>query len=84
MATLKFGKQGVGLPTPQWATNIFRVVLYASAATAIVLNTFTEIPPAVQLVILKYCAEASAAVHLLSKLVGIDTGDIPGNGQPKS
>lgn len=84
MATLKFGKQGVNLPTPAWATNIFRVVLYASAATTIIVTTVTEIPPAIQAVILKYCIEATTAVHLLSKLVGVDTGNIPGNDQPKS
>lgn len=72
-----FGPDQVKLPTPQWATNIFRVVLYAAAVTTIVLGTITEIPDHVKVIVLKYSIEGVTLVHALSKMFGVSIPNDP-------
>lgn len=77
MADVKFGLNQIQNPSPQWAKNIFRIVLYASTGMAIVLSTVDEIPDHVKVSILKYTAEGTALVHAFSKLFGIAVGGDP-------
>lgn len=77
MGNIKFGFGQLAKPTPQLATNIFRVILYAAAIIAVVLGTVSEIPATVKVIIMKYCAEATVLVHALSKMFGVDVGADP-------
>jgi hypothetical protein len=73
----KFGLNQIGNTTPQWATNIFRIALYAGAIATIVLSTITEIPDSVKLVIAKYTLEGITLIHALSKMFGITIQNDP-------
>jgi hypothetical protein len=77
MANVKFGFGQIFKPSPQWAKNVFRTVLYTSAVVGILSGIITEVPPTVKVIVLKYSLEATAAVHALSKLFGIDITDDP-------
>ena len=68
---VKFGISQINNPTPKWATQIFRAVLYTAAAASIVLGIVTEIPDHLKEVILRYSVETVALVHALSKLLGV-------------
>lgn len=69
---VKFGLKAITLPTPKVATQIFRAVLYAATVVTILTNTFTEIPPELKATINKYALEVVTAVHLISKLFGLE------------
>ena len=75
--TTRFGVNQIGNPTPQWATNIFRIVLYTAAAANIVVLTVTQIPPDVQKTIAQISIEAVTLVHALSKLLGVTIDNDP-------
>ncbi len=77
MADVKFGLGQIKNPTPKWATNVFRIVLYAAAVAGIIIGSISEIPDPVKVVILKYAAEVTLAVHALTKLFGIVIDDDP-------
>lgn len=77
MGQIKFGFGQLAKPTPQLATNIFRVVLYGAAIVAIVTGAISEIPDSIKVVVMKYSAEATVLVHALSKLFGVDVGSDP-------
>ena len=73
---MPFGLNQIKNPTPLWAKNVFRVVLYTAAAVNIVLDIVTEIPPEVKVLIAKYSLYLVTGVHSFSKLFGIDISDI--------
>lgn len=73
----KFGVKQIANPTPQWATNVFRVALYLAAITTIVLGTISEIPDHVKVVVLKYSIEGVTLIHALTKLLGITITNDP-------
>jgi hypothetical protein len=73
----KFGPKQIGNPTPQWATNIFRVALYLAAITTIVLGTISEIPDHVKVIVLKYSIEGVTLIHAITKLFGITITNDP-------
>lgn len=58
--------------TPQFATWLFRVVLYLAMGTSFVVLTFTEIPPHTQIVIARGCAEVVLTVHGLTRMFGLE------------
>lgn len=73
----KFGTDQIGQPTPKWANYVFRAVLYAAAATTIVLGTISEIPDHVKVIVLKYSIEGVTLVHAFSKLFGVSIANDP-------
>jgi hypothetical protein len=79
-----FGIPSLLKDTPAFATWIFRVVLYLAMGTSFVVLTFTEIPPHMQIVIARVCAEVVMTVHGLTRMFGIEvkTPTDP-NEQPK-
>lgn len=73
----KFGPKQIGNPTPQWATNVFRIALYTAGVTTIIIGTFTSIPPTIKAEIMQYCVEGVIAIHAISKLFGITIQNDP-------
>ena len=71
MADVKFGINAIGKPTPQWATNVFRIVLYTCAIGSIIVGTISEIPDPAKVMVLKYCSEFTLLTHAISKMFGI-------------
>lgn len=78
---VKIGLGQITKPTPQFAKNIFRAVLYASVIVNIIVLNVPTIPDAIKVQILAYAGMATGIVHALSKLLGVDITDItPPNG----
>lgn len=77
MANVKFGLGQIANQTPQFATNIFRVVLYLCAIVGVVLASFSEIPDHTKVTILKIAAEITVFVHAISRMFGIDISNDP-------
>lgn len=70
--TVKVGLNQVTKPTPQLATNIFRIVLYAAFVVNIVLATFADIPNEIKDIAGRYSIEIVTLVHALTKLFGLN------------
>jgi len=68
----KFGLGQINKPTPQWATLVFRYILYAAAIGNIVVDLFPEIPLEIKGMIAMYSVKAVAAVHAITKLFGLE------------
>lgn len=69
---VKFGFNAITKPTPELATKIFRVVLYAAALANIIIDIFPEIPLEVKGMIAMYSVKAVAIVHAITKLFGLE------------
>jgi len=78
MSNVKFGFGQLGKTTPEWAKNMFRVALYTAAAANFIVDTVTEIPPDVKVLVAKYSVYLVTAVHFFSKMWGIKISDIDG------
>lgn len=74
--TVKAGLGQITNPTPQFAKNIFRIVLYAAVIVNIVILNVPTIPDHYKVQILAYAGMATGLVHAISKLFGIDITDI--------
>jgi len=72
---LKFGLEAITKPTPEMATKVFRVVLYAAAIASAAAKIFTAIPQDVKVMIWQYSSEAVAFTHMITKLFGLDVKD---------
>lgn len=68
----KAGLKAISMPTPELATKIFRVVLYAAALVSIVLPMFPEIPENIRNTVINWSLRLVALTHAISKLFGID------------
>jgi hypothetical protein len=71
MNTAKFGLGQIHNPTPQFATWLFRYVLYGATVLNIICQVISEIPEPVKAMIGKYSIEAVTLCHILSKMFGV-------------
>lgn len=76
MKNVKFGVGQINRPTPVFAKQAFRFVLYAAALVNMLLFFIPDIPPHIQFVALKYTAIVTPLSHAISKLFGIDISDV--------
>ncbi|MDF3076117.1 MAG: hypothetical protein K0S09_6 [Sphingobacteriaceae bacterium] len=70
--TAKFGLGQITKPTPHWAKNAFRIVLYTVGVLNIITLTFSDFPIQWTEVINKYSAEVIIFAHAISKLFGLN------------
>ena len=68
---LTVGLKAISRPTPEWATIVFRTVLYIALTATLVVQIVKEIPAEVGAIINNYSLEAVALVHALTKLFGL-------------
>jgi hypothetical protein len=73
-----FGLNQINCPTPAWATNLFRIVLYIASIGTIAIGVFTTMPDALKVHIAEASSFITIAVHLFSKMWGVQ---IPDNSQ---
>ncbi len=66
-----FGFGHIGSPTPQFATNIFRIVLYLSSVGTIAVSMFTTMKPETKVLVAEICSFATLATHMASKMFGV-------------
>lgn len=71
MEKVKFGFGQISKKTPEYATWIFRIVLYAAALANFVVDVVTEIPPDIKVIIAKYSVYAVTLTHGITKMFGI-------------
>lgn len=72
---VKFGFGQITKPTPEMATKIFRVILYAAAIASAAAKIFSAIPQDVKVMIWQYSSESVAFTHMITKMFGLDVKD---------
>lgn len=76
------GWKAIAMPTPQLATKIFRVILYAAALVSIIVPMFPEIPHQTAEIVNSWAIRLVALSHAISKMFGIDiSAVVPPNTQ---
>jgi hypothetical protein len=75
-STGTFGFGQIGNMTPNWAQWAFRIFFYGSQIVTLYLTMMSKLPAETKLEVLGWLAFLSMVVHILSRMVGVDSKKI--------